>query len=143
MYDARDLTTHGVVVGMTGSGKTGLGIALLEEAAIDGIPCIIIDPKGDLTNLLLQFPDLDPAKFEKWLNPEDAQQKGISPRQLAEQLSSRWRQGLEETAQAPSASAGCGPPPITASTRRAARPACRCPSSAPSPPRKPRCRAKP
>ena len=60
MYDARDLTTHGVVVGMTGSGKTGLCISLLEEAAIDGIPCIIIDPKGDLTNLLLQFPDLDP-----------------------------------------------------------------------------------
>jgi Helicase HerA, central domain len=99
MYDARDLTTHGVVVGMTGSGKTGLGIALLEEAAIDGIPCIIIDPKGDLTNLLLQFPDLDPAKFEKWLNPEDAQQKGLTPRQMAEQLSSRWKKGLAETAQ--------------------------------------------
>ena len=59
MYDARDLTTHGVVVGMTGSGKTGLGIAILEEAAIDGIPCIIIDPKGDLANLLLQFPNLE------------------------------------------------------------------------------------
>src|SRR3984893_5680410 len=62
-YDARDLTTHGVVVGMTGSGKTGLCINLLEEAALDGIPCIIIDPKGDLSNLFLQFPDLDPKDF--------------------------------------------------------------------------------
>src|SRR5215217_564868 len=50
-YDARNLTTHGVIVGMTGSGKTGLSISLLEEAAIDGIPAVIIDPKGDLTNL--------------------------------------------------------------------------------------------
>src|SRR6516162_10954987 len=69
LYDARDLVTHGVVVGMTGSGKTGLCISLLEEAAIDGIPGIIIDPKGDLANLLLQFPDLDPADFEPWVNP--------------------------------------------------------------------------
>ncbi len=76
MYDARDLTTHGVVVGMTGSGKTGLCISLLEEAAIDGIPSIIIDPKGDLTNLLLQFPDLDPKMFREWLNPEDARPEG-------------------------------------------------------------------
>ena len=101
MYDARDLTTHGVVVGMTGSGKTGMAISLLEEAAIDGIPSIIIDPKGDLTNLLLQFPDLDPRQFEKWLNPEDAQQKGVSPAEYAKQLAQRWRQGLEETAQTP------------------------------------------
>ena len=69
MYDARDLTTHGVVVGMTGSGKTGLCISLLEEAAIDGIPCIIIDPKGDLTNLLLQFPDLRPEDFAAGSTP--------------------------------------------------------------------------
>jgi hypothetical protein len=99
MYNARDLTTHGVIVGMTGSGKTGMAISLLEEVAIDAIPSIIIDPKGDLTNLLLQFPDLDPAQFEHWLNEDDAQQKGISKRQLAEQLSQRWRQGLEETGQ--------------------------------------------
>lgn len=101
MYDARDLTTHGVVVGMTGSGKTGLCISLLEEAAIDGIPCVILDPKGDLTNLLLQFPDLDSGKFAEWVNEEDAQQKGLSVPAYAEQMSARWRQGLAETAQTP------------------------------------------
>src|SRR4051812_25897574 len=86
---------------MTGSGKTGLSIALLEEAAIDAIPAILIDPKGDLTNLLLQFPDLDPTQFERWLNPEDARQKDLSTRQYAEQLAARWRQGLAETGQTP------------------------------------------
>ncbi|HEY7428450.1 MAG TPA: DUF87 domain-containing protein [Gemmataceae bacterium] len=101
MYDARDLTTHGVVVGMTGSGKTGLCISLLEEAAIDGIPCVILDPKGDLTNLLLQFPDLDAGKFAEWVNEEDAQQKGLSVSAYAEQVAARWRQGLTETAQTP------------------------------------------
>jgi hypothetical protein len=101
MYDARDLTTHGVVVGMTGSGKTGLGITLLEEAAIDGIPSIIIDPKGDLTNLLLQFPNLDPVLFRRWLNADDARQKGISAEQLAAELAARWRQGLVDSLQTP------------------------------------------
>jgi hypothetical protein len=101
MYDARDLTTHGVVVGMTGSGKTGLCIALLEEAALDGIPSVIIDPKGDLTNLLLHFPDLDPKQFAQWLNEEDAQQKGLSKEKYAEELAQRWRKGLEDTGQSP------------------------------------------
>jgi hypothetical protein len=99
MYDAGDLTTHGVVVGMTGSGKTGLCISVLEEAAIDGIPCIIIDPKGDLTNLLLQFPHLAPTDFEPWLNPEDARQKKMSAPDYAADLSRRWRQGLADTDQ--------------------------------------------
>jgi hypothetical protein len=101
MYDARDLTTHGVIVGMTGSGKTGLSIALLEEAAIDGIPCVILDPKGDLTNLLLQFPDLDPHRFEPWVNGDDARQKGLSVPEYARQLAERWRKGLADTAQTP------------------------------------------
>ncbi|HEV3237370.1 MAG TPA: DUF87 domain-containing protein, partial [Gemmataceae bacterium] len=101
MYDSADLTTHGVVVGMTGSGKTGLCINLLEEAAIDGIPCILIDPKGDLTNLLLQFPDLNPNDFLKWLNPEDARQKGVTLEEHAKQLAEQWRKGLEEWGQTP------------------------------------------
>jgi hypothetical protein len=98
-YPSRHLVTHGVVVGMTGSGKTGLCISLLEEAAIDGIPCIIIDPKGDLTNLLLQFPELRPEDFKEWLDPEDARQKGISLDRYAAQLAQRWRQGIEESGQ--------------------------------------------
>src|SRR5579862_6657935 len=68
MYDAKDLTTHAVCVGMTGSGKTGLCLALLEEAAIDGIPAIAIDPKGDLGNLLLTFPDLAASDFRPWID---------------------------------------------------------------------------
>ena len=101
MYDARDLLTHGVVVGMTGSGKTGLCINILEEAAIDGIPCIILDIKGDLCNLLLQFPDLDPEDFKRWLNPEDARTQGLTLDAYAQKLSERWKQGLEETLQGP------------------------------------------
>src|ERR1700710_2460948 len=72
LYDSKDLLTHAVCVGMTGSGKTGLCIGLIEEAAIDGIPAIIIDPKGDLSNLLLQFPDLKPEDFQPWINSDDA-----------------------------------------------------------------------
>src|SRR6058998_1781692 len=79
LYDSRHLTTHALCVGMTGSGKTGLCIGLLEEAAIDGIPAIVIDPKGDLSNLLLTFPDLQPADFRPWINEEDARSKGVSP----------------------------------------------------------------
>ena len=101
MYDARNLTTHGVIVGMTGSGKTGLSIALLEEAAIDGIPAVIIDPKGDLTNLLLQFPDLDPREFAKWLNADDARARNLSVDDYAKQLSERWKKGLIESGQQP------------------------------------------
>src|SRR5260370_25270460 len=101
MYDARDLTTHGVVVGMTGSGKTGLCISLLEEAAIDGIPCIVIDPKGDLVNLLLQFPDLDPSDFARWVNEDEALQKKLSLDEYAQQTAERWRKGLAAADQTP------------------------------------------
>lgn len=101
MYDAKDLTTHGVVVGMTGSGKTGLCITLLEEAAIDGIPSIIIDPKGDLTNLLLQFPDLDPKQFQKWLNPNEAKLKNTTPAAYAKEMANTWKEGLENSLQTP------------------------------------------
>src|SRR5438552_18789963 len=99
LYDSKDLVTHAVCVGMTGSGKTGLCIGLLEEAAIDGIPCIIIDPKGDLTNLLLQFPDLDPKDFLPWINPEDARRQGTTPQAYAAQLAERWRKGLADSGQ--------------------------------------------
>ncbi len=98
-YEAKDLCTHGVVVGMTGSGKTGLSLALLEEAALDNIPCIMIDPKGDLTNLLLQFPDLEPRDFQRWINPEEAAQKGVSLEEHARQTAQRWRRGIEESGQ--------------------------------------------
>ncbi len=99
MYDARDLVTHGVVVGMTGSGKTGLCINVLEEAAIDGISCIILDIKGDLSNLLLQFPNLAPEDFIKWVNPEDARIQGISLQEHATKMAQRWKQGLEDSLQ--------------------------------------------
>ena len=76
LYKPSNLNTHAIVTGMTGSGKTGLCIAMLEEAALQNIPAIVVDPKGDLTNLLLHFPDLAPADFEPWLDPEQARQKG-------------------------------------------------------------------
>src|SRR6266568_3686581 len=79
LYESKDLVTHAVCVGMTGSGKTGLCIGLLEEAAIDGIPAIVIDPKGDLANLLLTFPALQPADFRPWINEDGARNQGVSP----------------------------------------------------------------
>ena len=96
LYDSKDLTTHAVCVGMTGSGKTGLCLALLEEAAIDGIPAICIDPKGDLSNLLLTFPNLAPADFAPWVDPSEAARKGLSVDDYAAQTAATWKQGLEQ-----------------------------------------------
>ena len=84
LYDSKDLVTHAVCVGMTGSGKTGLCIGLLEEAAIDGIPAIVIDPKGDIANLLLTFPDLQGKDFYPWINPDDAKKKDLTPQAFAD-----------------------------------------------------------
>lgn len=94
LYDSKDLVTHAVCVGMTGSGKTGLCLALLEEAAIDGIPAIVIDPKGDLANLLLTFPDLKPEDFLPWVNEEDAAKKDLTKEQYAAQQAETWKNGL-------------------------------------------------
>ncbi len=94
LYDSKDLVTHAVCVGMTGSGKTGLGIALLEEAALDGIPALVIDPKGDLANLLLTFPELGPADFAPWVSADDAARKGISVEEHARAQAALWREGL-------------------------------------------------
>ena len=99
LYDSKDLVTHAVCVGMTGSGKTGLCLSLLEEAAIDNIPALVIDPKGDLSNLLLTFPDLRGSDFEPWVNAEDAQRKGLSLPDYAEQQAALWRKGLAEWGQ--------------------------------------------
>ncbi|MDW7738521.1 MAG: ATP-binding protein [Bacillota bacterium] len=94
LYDSKDMVTHGVCVGMTGSGKTGLCIALLEEAALDNIPAIVIDPKGDLTNMLLTFPELRPEDFRPWINEDDARKKNLSPDDYAARQAELWKNGL-------------------------------------------------
>lgn len=99
LYDSKDLVTHAVCVGMTGSGKTGLCIGLLEEAAIDNIPAIIIDPKGDIANLLLTFPDLNGSDFLPWVNPDDAKKKELTPEAFADKEASKWKDGLESWGQ--------------------------------------------
>jgi hypothetical protein len=101
LYDSRDLTTHAVCVGMTGSGKTGLCVAMLEEAAIDGIPAICIDPKGDLGNLLLAFPQLAPKDFASWVDGGEASRRNLSVEQYAAQVAQEWQAGLAEWGQAP------------------------------------------
>lgn len=99
LYNSKDLVTHAVCIGMTGSGKTGLCISLIEEAAIDGVPAILIDPKGDLPNLLLNFPKLSPADFEPWINEDDARQKGLSSQEYAAQQAALWKKGLADWGQ--------------------------------------------
>lgn len=99
LYDSKDLVTHAVCVGMTGSGKTGLCIDLIEEAAIDGVPVIAIDPKGDIANLLLQFPDLQAGDFQPWVDPEEARRQSLPVEQLAAAQAETWRKGLERWGQ--------------------------------------------
>ncbi len=99
LYDSKDLVTHGVVLGMTGSGKTGLCLALLEEAAMDGVPVIAIDPKGDIGNALLTFPNLTPQEFRPWINEDEARRKGQSPDDYAAAQSALWQKGLGDWGQ--------------------------------------------
>ena len=94
LYDAKDLTTHALCVGMTGSGKTGLCVGILEEAAIDGIPAIVIDPKGDIGNLMLTFPSLTASDFRPWIDESEALRKGQTPDEFASKTATMWREGL-------------------------------------------------
>lgn len=101
LYDAKDLTTHAICVGMTGSGKTGLCVSLLEEAALDGIPAIIIDPKGDLGNLMLNFPSLRPQDFRPWIDESEAMRKGHDVDTYAKKTAELWKNGLAQWGQGP------------------------------------------
>ncbi len=94
--DPSDLLTHGLIVGMTGSGKTGAAIGLIEEVLRQGVPVIAIDPKGDLGNLLLLFEDLQPASFEPWIDVEAARREGLTPKAAAEAAAASWSKGLAE-----------------------------------------------
>lgn len=99
---ASDLTTHGIVIGMTGSGKTGLSVCLIEEAVRDGIPVIVIDPKGDMGNLALAFPELRPQDFRPWVDTDTAAREGKTPDQVAEMMAGVWTKGLAEWGLGPS-----------------------------------------
>ena len=101
LYDSKDLVTHGVVLGMTGSGKTGLCLGLLEEAGLDGIPAIVIDPKGDIPNLLLTFPEFRGEDFRPWINEEDARKKGRTPEEHAAATAEMWKEGIASWGQSP------------------------------------------
>jgi type IV secretory pathway VirB4 component len=96
LYDSRDLTTHAVCIGMTGSGKTGLCLSLLEEAALDGVPAIAIDPKGDIANLMLTFPELRPEDFQPWVDAGEAARKNQSVEEFAATTAAIWKKGLSD-----------------------------------------------
>ena len=92
--DRTELVTHAMVLGMTGSGKTGACLVLLEEAILQGIPAILVDPKGDLTNLMLAFPEMRPEDFERWISSDEARRRGKSVQEYAKEAAESWREGL-------------------------------------------------
>ena len=94
LYKNKNLTTHGVIIGMTGSGKTGLGVGLIEEAIMDNVPSIVIDPKGDMGNLLLTFPESKPEDFTPWIDPAEAARKEMSVNEFAAATAQNWKEGL-------------------------------------------------
>ena len=94
LLNNRELRTHAVILGMTGSGKTGLGISMMEEAAIDGIPCFILDPKGDMGNLLLSSPDLSAETFRPWIDDQAAERQGMDVDEAARRTAQTWKEGL-------------------------------------------------
>jgi Helicase HerA, central domain len=96
VYDSDNFTTHGVIVGMTGSGKTGLGMCLVEEALLSGVPCLVIDPKGDMGNLLLNFPDFRAADFQPWIDEGEAKRQDKTVEQLAAETAETWKTGLAD-----------------------------------------------
>ncbi len=95
LIKSKNLTTHAAIIGMTGSGKTGLGVGMIEEAVLDKIPSIVIDPKGDMGDLLLAFDDFDPKKFEPWIDDSEASKQGIPKEDLAKKIANMWKEGLE------------------------------------------------
>ncbi|MEL6868518.1 MAG: DUF87 domain-containing protein [Pseudomonadota bacterium] len=101
LYDSKDLNTHAVIIGMTGSGKTGLGIGMIEEAAMDNIPVIAIDPKGDMANLMLTFPEFRGTDFEPWVNPQSAANRGETVAQFATGQAKLWKDGIAGWGQKP------------------------------------------
>jgi DNA helicase HerA-like ATPase len=117
LYDSNDLTTHAVCVGMTGSGETGLCIGLLEEALIDGIPALVIDPKGDLTNLLLTFPKLRPEDFAPWVPADEAMRAGVSLEAYAKKVAESWKQDWPSGSKTAQEFSGCATRRNSPSTR--------------------------
>ena len=101
LYDSKDLNTHAVIIGMTGSGKTGLGVGMIEEAAMDSIPVIAIDPKGDLGNLMLTFPQFKGEDFAPWVNAQEASNKGQTVDQFAADQAALWKKGIGQWGQDP------------------------------------------
>ena len=128
LYDSRDLVTHAVCVGMTGSGKTGLCLSLIEEAAIDGVPVIAIDPKGDLADLLLTFPGLSAPEFRPWIDEDEARRAGMSPTRSRRSRLRPGRRGCRRPGRMVRASSDCAPRRNSRSIRRAAARGFRSPS---------------